>query len=88
MIFSFDMDLQYMPISLSFWLEPWMTINKKIGGIPYCLKKCQKTRAFMGINSITLSYRLKELEKHCLIQREALAETPPKVDTLLSARSI
>lgn len=34
----------------------------------------------MGINSIPLSDRLKELEKYGLIQREALAETPPRVE--------
>jgi hypothetical protein len=37
-------------------------LTKKYRGIPYCLKKCQKL-AFMSINSITLSDRLKELEK-------------------------
>jgi len=36
----------------------------------------------MGINSIPLSDRLKELEKYGLIQRETLAETLPRINTL------
>ncbi|MCK4313953.1 winged helix-turn-helix transcriptional regulator [Candidatus Bathyarchaeota archaeon] len=42
----------------------------------------------MDINSITLSDRLKELEKYSLIQREALAETLPRVEYSLGSRSI
>jgi DNA-binding HxlR family transcriptional regulator len=47
-----------------------------------------KTRALIGINSIPLSDRLKELEKYGLIQRETLAETLPRVEYSLSVQSI
>jgi len=62
------------------YYKPSRAEKKTIGGIQHRLKKMPKTRALMGINSITLSDKLKELEKYGLIQREALAETPPTVE--------
>jgi hypothetical protein len=69
-------------------INPVELTKKPYGGIPYCLKRMPKTRALIDINSITLSDKLKELEKYGLIQREAFAETPPTFEYSLGARSI